>query len=688
SQLADALAKGYTRAVAAVLEARDKGQIKGVHGTVAELASLDRRYEAAINVAAGQRMQAVVVDSDSVAAECIEFLKKSRAGRATFLPLNKMLASRPRGKAVMLAKETLGFAIDLITFDEKYRDAFYYVFGDTLVVDTLDNARAIMGGVRLVTVGGELIEASGAMIGGESERAQVRFGGVSRGELEKVAAELRKATEQADKARTRLTALREDLQKVEGQLKEVGAATSTVEVKLDALEAMRKDFAAKVKATDEALKEKNARLAELRKTAERTAQDVERLSKQLEALRGQRDGKKKQVIDATPQQVAARMKELAAKKAELSEEFHALSAKVETLGTQLKVFGERLAEIDVKLAANRQAAEENATQIKDLTATLEEMEKEIRGLEKMTEAMGREVKDLQTGRDEAYKAKTDLEAAVDKVQQKMEAKEAMFLGLQQTLQEQEAQLRQAEAELLAVQVEVTGEVPSLETLKRTIAEAEAQINALGNVNLRALEDYDAQKARHGELTSEFKQLEVQRTDLINMVGELNGKKKEGLVKVFQAINENFKQVYAELSEGGEAELVIENEQDPLAGGLIVKAKPPHKKVLRLEALSGGEKSLVSMAFIFAIQQYDPSPFYMLDEVDQNLDAMHAEKVARMVGRNARTAQFVQISLRKVTLKEADHIIGVTMRSDSISELVMKVNLADVHEEKPSEEVAA
>ncbi len=688
SEVAKALAQGYTRAVAAVLEARDRGQIKGIHGTVAELADVDRKYETAIEVAAGNRMQAVVVDDDAVASACIEFLKKAHAGRATFLPLNKMLASRPRGKAVMLAKETLGFAIDLIHFEEKYRDAFSYVFGDTLVVATLDQARQVMGGVRLVTTGGELIEASGAMIGGELERAAMRFGAGSRGDLEKVAGELRRATEQADKARARLADLRSDLAKVEGQLKEVGATTSTVEVKLDALEAKRKDFAARLKALDDDLKEKNGRFTELRKTADRTAQDLERLSAQLGSLRADRDGKKKAAIDATPQQLAARMKELSAAKAQLQEEFHALSSKVETIDTQLRVFGQRLAEIDAHLAANRQAAEENRTLIEDLTAKLEDRETEIRALEKMTENMGREGKELQAGRDEAYNRKTDLEASIDKVAQKMETKESLFESLQMALQDQESKLKQADEELAAVQGPVTGEVPSLETLKRTIAESEAQINALGNVNLRALEDYDEQQRRHGNLSEEFRQLEVQRTDLLTLVGELNGKKKEGLLKVFTAINENFRQVYGDLSEGGEAELALENEEDPLAGGLIMKAKPPHKKVLRLEALSGGEKSLVSMAFIFAIQQYDPSPFYMLDEIDQNLDAVNAEKVARMVGRNSHTAQFVQISLRKVTLKEADHIIGVTMRSDGISEVVMKVNLADVHDEKPTEEVPA
>ncbi len=688
TQVADALAKGYTRAVAAILEARDKGRVKGVHGTVAELAKVDGRYAVAIEVAAGNRMQAAVVDSDGVAAECIDFLKKAHAGRATFLPLNKMLASRPRGKAVMLAKDTLGFAIDLIKFDERYRDAFYYVFGDTLVVNTLDEARSIMGGVRIVTLGGELIEASGAMIGGELERTRLAFGGGPRGDLDKVAADLRRATEQADKSRSRLSALRDELTKLEGQLKELGATTSTVEVKLDALQAKRADFAARLKATEDELKERIARLADTRKTAARTADDLERLSKQLGDLKAQREAKRAQVLDATPQQVAARMKELAAQKAKLQEESLALGSKSETSDTQRRVLGQRLEEIDARLAANRQASEDAEKQIVTLAARLEDVAKELRALEKMAESMGREVKELQDARDAAYRAQTDVAASIDKVQEKMETKESMFLSLQAALQDQEAKLRQAQEEIAQLSVEVKGDLPSLETLKRTIAEAEAQVNALGNVNLRALEDYEEQQKRRDELGQEFRQLEVQRTDLVSLVGELNGKKKEGLLKVFTAINENFKQVYADLSEGGEAELVLENEEDPLAGGLIMKAKPPHKKVLRLEALSGGEKSLVSMAFIFAIQQYDPSPFYMLDEVDQNLDAVNAEKVARMVGRNAHTAQFVQISLRKVTLKEADHIIGVTIRSDGISEVVMKVNLADVHEEKPAEEVPA
>src|SRR6266566_4158846 len=166
ADVAENMKRGYTSGVSAILECRETGSIKGIHGTVAQLAHVETQYETAIVTAAGARMQALIVDDDTVAAQCIDYLKKRKIGRATFLPLTKMLVGKPRGKAILVAKECLGFAIDLCHFDEKYRDAFFYVFGDTLVVQTLDEARKWMGGVRLVTIEGELIEASGAMRSG------------------------------------------------------------------------------------------------------------------------------------------------------------------------------------------------------------------------------------------------------------------------------------------------------------------------------------------------------------------------------------------------------------------------------------------------------------------------------------------------------------------------------------------
>jgi len=170
---------------------------------------------------------------------------------------------------------------------------------------------------------------------------------------------------------------------------------------------------------------------------------------------------------------------------------------------------------------------------------------------------------------------------------------------------------------------------------------------------------------------------------LKIVKELDKKKKIEFMSVFEAINENFKKIFAELSVGGEAELLLENPESLFEGGLIIKARPRGKKILRLESLSGGEKSLTALALIFAIQHYEPSPFYLLDEVDMFLDAVNAEHVARMVRKNSRRAQFVVVSLRKVTLKEADSIYGVTMRADSISDVIGNVSLTEISEQIPA-----
>src|SRR2546427_3485534 len=171
-------------------------------------------------------MQGIVVDDDAVAAECIDYLKKSRAGRATFLPVSKRLGGRPRGKAILVAKESVGFAIDLIKFDEKYRDAFFYVLGDTIVVETLDQARRYMGGVRLVTLGGELIEASGAMIGGDLEKTPLRFGAPDRRGIDTVSEKLRKATEGSERVAKRLAGPRKEGVALQAGVKGVGRQTS------------------------------------------------------------------------------------------------------------------------------------------------------------------------------------------------------------------------------------------------------------------------------------------------------------------------------------------------------------------------------------------------------------------------------------------------------------------------------
>src|SRR2546425_6184363 len=689
SDVAENMKRGYTAAVTAILECRETGSIKGIHGTVAQLAHVDAQYETAIVTAAGARMQAIIVDDDSVAAQCIDFLKKRKIGRATFLPLSKMLVGKPRGKAILVAKECLGFAIDLCHFDEKYRDAFFYVFGDTLVVQTLDEARKWMGGVRLVTIEGELIEASGAMIGGDMERSTVKFGPSVASEMEKIAEKLRDAQAHGETVANRLDELRKEILDLEGEIKESGGRSGAVEVKTSTLEAKRKDFAAKVATADKDLKDRKERFDEARKTATRIEEDLTKFTKALEALKGKRDERKKAVIAATPQQISSRMKELMSRRATLAEELSGLRSKLEAMATQTAFLEERRTEVGSHVTALDGQRKDHEKRIETFQESLGHLETEIRGLEKTEAQMGKKVKDLQDARDAAYKEKTDREADLDKVTHKIETKEDFLLKMQTELKVQEEQRAGAARIMKEMAVELQeGRLPSLEELKTTIADSEAAINALGPINLRALEDYDAQQARAVELKDEFKRLEGQREELIHLVDELTDKKKEGLAKIFTSINENFSRVYAELTEGGEAELALENPEKPFEAGLLLKVKPAHKKAPRLEAVSRGERPLASMALIFAIQEDDPPPFYLLDQIDQNLDPVNAEKIAPKIRRNSSTAQFVQISLRKVSLKEADHLVGVTMTPDSLSEVIMRVNLADVEDEKPTEVIPA
>ena len=229
--------------------------------------------------------------------------------------------------------------------------------------------------------------------------------------------------------------------------------------------------------------------------------------------------------------------------------------------------------------------------------------------------------------------------------------------------------------------EEVAKFPPSDELSRTIRDAEARMERMGPVNMRAIQQYEEKAKRKKELKEEKDTLLKHKDHLVNLVENFITKKKDGFFKVFEAVNENFVEVYEEISGGGEAKLVLEDSEDPFTGGLTIEARPPGKKVHRIDALSGGEKSLTSLALIFSIQNYMPSPFYLLDEIDQNLDAINAEKVAQMVKKNSSLAQFLVVSLHKVTLKEANHVYGVTIQK-SITDIIGNVNISELADYEP------
>ncbi len=663
---------GPAAAVDFLLSQRNLGRVSGIRGTVEELSDFDAKHQTALTVAAGSRFQALVVETDAVAEQCIKLLREEKRGRATFLPLNKMLPGRPHGKSLIAAKAdgAVGFALVLLRFDEALRPVFWYVFGETVVMDSLSAARTQMGGVRLVTLQGDLIEATGAMTGGYTDLS-TRGGPESATELKRLGAELRAKSDAETKARAELSAITNQLRSLAEELgrrsgqEETQASTAKVLVgQLEQARGRLKEARDRVAAAGRGLQAAEAALAK----AEASAKSVE---SEVTAL--------KQAHGKLQEQYLGQMPE-------------AISEKIRALQETIQQAEEERVRVERELASTRASLKAAKEQLFARRAELQQLESEHTGTQKALAAVRKERDEAKASLDalraveskltsaaqELTAQKTKLESERLKVTEQL-TKATGQVETQTTLQQHEevrlAQARQALAEVEAAlqqfppSPDEEGKPVPVDQLKRSIAQLTAQLEAMGSVNLRALDEYDAEKKRLDEFEGEVKRLTTERGDLQKLVDEIEKKKRARLVEVVTAVNSGFHEVYAELSGGGDGEVVLENPDDPLQAGLLIRASPTGKKVYRLEQLSGGEKSVASLAFVFALQRYDPSPLYVFDEVDMSLDAVNAENLGRMLRRNAERAQFVVISLRKVTLKFAHRLFGVTMHGDGCSRVV-------------------
>jgi chromosome segregation protein len=407
---------------------------------------------------------------------------------------------------------------------------------------------------------------------------------------------------------------------------------------------------------------------------------------ELASMETEREEKSQVLLAATPRDVAKELEKEDREAAALREKVRDLSSQLETKSHSLALLEERraeiagrLAEVDRKLAqeeesvrVNGQLAQDKEHELAVLLALQSQQDEALAGLNAQRDALGKE--------------RVEANARTDKVRDARNRKDDMILNYRGRIPALEASLVEVREELATFTIPIPeAVVESVDELRNRVRQLESQLERLGNVNMLALAEYDRQAARKEELTAETARAEAERTHLLTLVDEIVAKKKEGFFKVYDEINVNFGKTYARLSNGGRAEMILENAEDPFQGGLTMRAQPPGKKVTRLEALSGGEKSLTSMAFIFAIQEFDPSPFYYLDEVDQNLDGINSELLARMVKSEATHAQFIVVSLRKVTLKEAEHVYGVTMMESGLSEIIGEVRISELADEPPQQE---
>ena len=670
-------AKGMAGGAAAVISARDNGELSGIIGSIAELcAPIDSAHESALATAIGGGMTSIVVESDEVAAKAIKWLAERRAGRATFLPLNKLSNYRVAGKALMVSKKSgvVGFAHELLDYDAKIDTAIKFVLRNTLIVDSLSTARSYMGGVRLVTLRGDVTEAGGAMIGGSKRKMSVSFGGGIRGasELEKLSSEidnlqlisetvsaaLHEARVQQQQLRTKINQLTDSdqavkLQEWRAELKQAKsvynkslAEVATNEAKLAELETTASQQLDELDNAQSVVAEFNLNISETRENME--ASSPAHLKDRLHAAQIKRVDAEGVMANALTALGSGNEHESL-----LSDRVSDLTKRIESIDAGIIARSEMMDNLQASIATD-------SIELKDREDERTQLLEENKGLEDERIALVDERASLRT---ELTQKSTDAQSRrrlSDELGRSIINKDTAINELYSDMQAQNIEPASSDVSL-----------PSVGDAEKRVRTLERAMEKHGPVNMLAIEQYAECEERLDSMKVEFKQLQSRRTNLIQITEKLESQRKQKLVKVLDKVNENFQKSYEILSDGGKGELYLENPDEPFKGGLELWAKPKGKssKVNRLQ-LSGGEQSMAALALIFAIQDYDPSPFYYFDEVDQNLDAVNAERIAGMCRERSKKAQFLMVTLRKVSLRLADHHIGITHGGDGCSRRIV------------------
>jgi chromosome segregation protein len=425
------------------------------------------------------------------------------------------------------------------------------------------------------------------------------------------------------------------------------------------------------------LKLKSEELADVTEELSEADGRLAAVSEEVGSLRAQKTEVRDRIAQIAPADIQERLNAVRERVYVLTQSVSDLRTQKNALENESSGLAKQIQSAEEQISQYRKKVADGEAEAKGYAENVAVLETEMSALRRIERDIESGVEDLKNQKDALVEIRYKLETDRSAAQEKIEAKEgirAQQEAMSITTAQRVDQLRAEAAEL---KTEAPQPIPSEEEIRRVIRTYEGTLSRIGNVNLRAIEEYDERKARYDSLTADIDRLNKQIKDLNALTDSLNSQKKGLFMESYNAVNVNFKEVYAQLSGGGEAFMGLEDEDDPFLGGLTINAKPKNGKLLRLESLSGGEKSLTALAFIFAIQEYQPSPFYVLDEVDMFLDSVNAEMVARRVKESSAKAQFIQVSLRKVTLAMADHLIGVTRPPTGISKVIIQPDLAEV-----------
>ena len=659
-----------------IIEVLHKAKLEGICGLVAQLGRVEPQYQLALEIAAGARLANLVVDDDGVGARAIDLLKQRRAGRATFLPLNKIKA--PHFSPIAAWNRPEGFidyARNLIECDDRYEQVFAYVFGSTVIFSTLQQARQEMGQYRIVTLDGELLEASGAMTGGSSSRqSSLHFGRVEPAESSEAIA-LRERLQEIDRV---LRRCQEAIAQAVGKVRESSQALNDSrqqhrEIQLQA-EQIQNQIATQVAQEGHIRAQLSQNTQELT-TAQERLQILENDLPQREAhLQNQRQALaalEQSHAQSEWQQIQNSIREKETQLSDRQLTLQTAEQRLKDLDNQRLRIQEKVELFQQRIQEHRtqQAAQLNqqATFSQQQTVLVDQIAQNRTSLASLEQTLAAE-------KQERYRAERLLRDRQTS-QQQLEWQRQKLIETQQARREE---LTTLQAQIEARRIELPDPLPEipedlgLEQLQQELRSLQKRLQAMEPVNMMALEEYDRTQTRLEELTQKLETLDEERTELLHRIENFTTLRQKAFKEAFDAVNINFQGIFAELSDG-DGYLQLDDPQDPFGSGLNLVAHPKGKPVRRLASMSGGEKSLTALSFIFALQRYRPSPFYAFDEVDMFLDGANVERLAKMIRHQAQQAQFIVVSLRRPMIESADRTIGVTQARGAYTQ-VLGLNL--------------
>ena len=663
---------------------QEKNRLGGIIGAVSEHLTFDVRYQTALEIALGASSQHIIVEDEQAATKAIDFLKRNRAGRATFLPLTTIKArsiSDQNQDVIASSPGFLGMADELVTFDAKLEAIFKNLLATTAIFDTVeharDAARKVRYQVRMVTLDGTELRTGGSYAGGANRQNNSIF---IKPELEQLQKEITQEEKLLRQEEENLKSVQEALNELSQTLETIKYQGEQARIQEQGLYLAYQQTSQQIEELETLLKLQEQELTNLRggdwqaekeKCQERLrviATEKQKLESEIEEIKSNKNAiqeRYQNLQEKISQERLLKTEMLGQKRYEVADierinnELENLNIEQEEIERLLQEKVDNLEKVDTELLAKQEA--EAKSQKEEIQQGLIRKQFEIDDIEGQLDDIAGHLEQARHQNEELIRKQTRAEATKEKITDRLR-----YLQGQLT---EEYQISYTEA------LEKANQLEDLAIAEQKVKDLEKSIRSLGPVNLDAIEQFDEVHERLEFLNSQRDDILSAKNLLLETITEMNDEVKERFKSTFEAIRESFKVTFKQMFGGGQADLIL-TEGDLLTAGVEISVQPPGKKIQSLNLMSGGEKALSALALLFSIIRVKTIPFVILDEVEAALDEANVKRFGDYLNRFDKDSQFIVVTHRKGTMAAADSIYGVTMQESGVSKIV-SVKLKDL-----------